>query len=86
MRLRTWIVVNAVMNAQSENNYAPMGSRNMIGLCNYHMNSNLFVHVCASACAGCAVMDVFCVALRKSFFKLGIITTASMIRSWKMSP
>ncbi len=42
------IVVNAVMYAQSGNIYAPVSSRNMKGLCNYHMNSNLFVHVCAS--------------------------------------
>lgn len=77
-------MVNAVMNAQSENNYAPVGSRNIIGLCNYHTNSNLFVHVCASVCAGCAVMDVFCVSLRKSFFKLGIITTASFLENVTM--
>lgn len=41
-------MVNTVMYAQSEYNYAPVGSRNMIGLCNYHINSNLFVNVCAS--------------------------------------
>ncbi len=41
-------MVNAVMYAQSGNIYAPVSSRNMEGLCNHHINSNLFVHVCAS--------------------------------------
>ncbi len=42
------LVVNAVMYAQSGNIYAPVSSRNMEGLFNHHINSNLFVHVCAS--------------------------------------